>query len=224
MINIMLEGYDMGADWLRGELSRYVKPGDKVVVIAFSFRDSRVRDAQDWDRLYSRENGMYYGGIAGGFMDYGVREDDIRFINYFTDSHDDARRAVEAADIVYFPGGLPDRMMERIEEFSLTEALRAFDGVVMGYSAGAVIQLGEYHISPDDDYPEFGYYNGLGLVDGFYIEVHYEGNGVQDAAIRRVLKERGQRVYATYEGRGALIIENGKIRTLGKTDIFKPKA
>ena len=88
MINIMLEGYDMGLDWLRGELSRYVKSGDKVVVIAFSFRDSRVRDAQDWDRLYSRENGMYYGGIAGGFMDYGVWEEDIRFINYFTDSQE----------------------------------------------------------------------------------------------------------------------------------------
>ena len=48
------------------------------------------------------------------------------------------------------------------------------DGVMMGYSAGAVIQLAEYHLSPDDVYPEFEYYEGLPCLNDFYMEVHYQ--------------------------------------------------
>ncbi len=127
---------------------------------------------------------------------------------------------MERADILYFLGGLPDRMLDRIEEFSLTDALLRHRGVVMGYSAGAVIQLGEYHLSPDEDYPEFAYYRGLPYLEGFYLEVHYEGTEVQKAAVRRVLAERGKPVYATALGAGALLVEGGKVRALGKVERF----
>ena len=82
------------------------------------------------------------------------------------------------------------------------------------------MQLEEYHISPDDDYPEFGYYRGVGWLDGFYLEVHYEGNATQKEAIQRVLRERKRPVYATYEGAGAIIAENGRVKTVGKVKIF----
>lgn len=220
MVNILIEGYDIGAQWLRGELEKYIKPHSRVAVMAFSFRDSQAKNAEEWDALYHKTLGRYYGGMVGGFMEYGVKEQNIRFINYFTDTHESAREAVKNSDILFFPGGLPDRMMERMEEFGLTETLRAFDGVVMGYSAGAMIQLKEYHISPDDDYPEFGYYRGIGWLDGFYLEVHYEENVTQKEAIQRVLRERNRPVYATYDGAGALIVKNGNIKPIGKVKIF----
>lgn len=113
-------------------------------------------------------------------------------------------------------------MMERIEEFELTETLRRFDGVVMGYSAGAVIHLAEYHISPDDDYPEFGYYSGIGYLNQLYLEVYYEDAPSQKAAIRRVLKERGKAVYATAAGAGAIIVDNGDVSLLGDVRTFEP--
>ena len=110
--------------------------------------------------------------------------------------------------------------MERIEEFGLYDVLANFDGIVMGCSAGAVIQLSEYHLSPDSDYPEFVYYNGLPYLSDFYLEVHYENAPQQNAAIRRVLKERGKTVYATSAGKGAILAHNGKIRLLGDVKIF----
>ena len=189
-------------------------------MVAFSFRDNRVKTAGDWDRLYGRENGMYYGGITGGFAAYGIQESQITFLDYFRDTKESAGEKVERADILYFLGGLPDRMLDRIEEFSLTDALLRHRGVVMGYSAGAVIQLGEYHLSPDEDYPEFAYYRGLPYLEGFYLEVHYEGTEVQKDAVRRVLAERGKPVYATALGAGALLVEGGKVRALGKVERF----
>ncbi len=221
MVNILLEGYDIDAPWLYPALRPYIRPTDTVAVVAFSFRDSRVKNAGDWDRLYSREKGMYYGGITGGFAPYGIPEEQVAFLNYFTDTPETARRKVEEADILCFPGGLPDRMLERIEEFGLTGPLLAHRGVVMGYSAGAVIQLAEYHLSPDGDYPAFAYYRGLPWLDGFYLEVHYEGTEVQDAAIRRVLAERGKPVYAAALRAGALIAEDGEVRTVGDVRVFR---
>ncbi len=222
MINILLEGYDIAQPWLREGLGRYLRTGQKAAVVAFSFNDRKVGSLEDWNRLYSRESGKYYAGIVQGFMEYGLDEDDVCFINYFDDTHEEARRKAAEADILYFLGGLPDRMMERIDEFGLRDAMLAPGKILMGYSAGALIQLAEYHLAPDDDYPEFVYFNGLSCLDGFYHQVHYEGTDVQDEAIRRVLSERGKSVYATAFQNGAIIVDDGDITLLGDVRVFQP--
>ncbi len=222
MVNILLEGYDIAAPYLKDELSEYIKPEHSVAVVALSFRDNRVKSLEDWNKLYSRESGIYYGGIVGGFTAYGVAEENISFINYFTDTHEAAARKIASADIVYFLGGLPDRMMDRIAEMELYDVLMNHKGIVMGYSAGAVIQLAEYHLSPDDDYPEFSYYEGLPYLKDFYIEVHYENADVQNEAIARVLSERRKTVYAAAVNAGAIVVDNGKIKLLGDVKVCNP--
>ena len=221
MINILLEGYDIDASWIYNELKNYIKPHHSVAVMAFSFRDSQVKTLLDWNALYSKENGRYYGGIVGGITAYGIPEENISFINYFTDTRESAAQKIKTADIIYFLGGLPDRMMDRIREFDLYDVLMEHNGILMGYSAGAVIQLAEYHLSPDDDYPEFRYYKGLPYLKDFYMEVHYEGTTVQEESIRRVLSERGKTVYATAVRSGAILVDNGNIKLIGDVKIFR---
>ncbi len=221
MVNILLESYDIKAPWLYDKLKNYIKPIHKVAVVAFSFRDNRVKSLADWDILYSKENGRFYGGIVGGFTAYGIPEENVSFINYFADTKKSAQKKIEDADIVYFLGGLPDRMMERIKEFELQNVLMKHNGIVMGYSAGAVIQLAEYHLSPDDDYPEFGYYEGLQYLNEFYLEVHYEESETQKASIQKVIKERKKTVYALSLMKGAILVDNGNIQLLGDVKEYK---
>ena len=223
MIHMLLEGYDIDAPWLAGELKGILRPESRVTIVALSFRDAQVKDARDWAALYSRDHGRYYDAIVDPICAYGIAREQISFLNWFEDTRESALELIRRSDVLYFPGGLPDRMMERIEALGLTQALRRFQGVVLGYSAGAMIQLSEYHISPDDDYPAFGYYQGLGRLDGFYLEPHYEGWPAQEDAIRRVLAERNAPVYATHAGAGALIIEDGAVRTVGEVDVFAPQ-
>lgn len=111
-------------------------------------------------------------------------------------------------------------MMDRIKEFDLYDTLLQHKGVIMGYSAGAVIQFEEYFLSPDEDYPEFKYYKGLPYLKNFYMEVHYEGNPPQDDSINRVISERGKPVYATNFRSGAIIVDNGKIKLVGNVRTF----
>lgn len=220
MINILLEGYDIDAVWLYDELKKYIKPAHSVAVVAFSFRDNRVKSITDWNLLYSKENGKYYDGITGGFASYGIPEENIAFVNYFADTKESAAQKIKKADIVYFLGGLPDRMMDRIKEFDLYYPLMKHDGIVMGYSAGAVIQLSEYHLSPDEDYSEFRYYQGLPYLNDFYIEVHYEGTDIQNESIQRVIAERGKPVYAISLRSGAILIDNGNIKLIRNVKTF----
>ena len=220
MVNILLEGYDIDAVWLYDALKKYIKPTRRVAVVAFSFRDNRVKSFADWNALYGQENGRFYSGIVGSFTAYGVSEKNISFINYFADTKESAKKKIEDADIIYFLGGLPDRMMARIKEFELQEILMQHNGIIMGYSAGAVIQLAEYHLSPDEDCPEFKYYEGLPYLNDFYMQVHYEGKATQDAAIQKVLAERGKTVYATSFMKAAIIVEDGNIKLLGDVKVF----
>lgn len=220
MVNILLEGYDIDAPWLYDELKNYIQPTHRVAIIAFSFRDSRVKSLDDWNNLYSKDNGIFYDGIVGSFSAYGISEHNISFVNYFTDTKESAKRKIENADIIYFLGGLPDRMMDRIKEFDLRDSLMNHKGIIMGYSAGAVIQLAEYHLSPDDDYPEFRYYEGLSYLNNFYLEVHYENTSIQNAAIQKVIEERKKTVYATVCMKGAILVDNGIIKLLGDVEEY----
>lgn len=219
MINILLEGHNITHSWLYEELKNYIKPSHRVTVIPFAFRDRDVCSLDDWNRLFGKK-GYIYSGIANGFSRYGIPEENITVINYFTDTKERAVNKIKWSDIIYFPGGLPHKIMERIDELELYQLLASYDGIVMGNSAGALVQLENYHLSPDHDYPEFGYYKGLPYINDFYLEVHYDGSEIQDSSIQKVLEEKGKTVYATALMSGGIVVDEGKIKLLGEVKKF----
>ena len=220
MVNILFDCPNI--DDFYDELKEYFSPETRVAVVAFSFYDDCVFDAPSWERVFGKGIGRMFFETVDSFRPFGVREENITFINYFTDTKDSAKQKILDADVVYFTGGLPDRMMDRIREFDLCDTLLAHRGIVMGYSAGAVIQLSEYHLSPDADYPEFGYYKGLPYLSGFDLEVHYEHKSCQDEGIRRALNERGVPIYVLHTHEGGVVVEDGKIRIIGHVDKIDP--
>ena len=86
MINILLDRYNIDAPWLFDRLKEYIKPYHKILVVAFSFRDNRVRDNSDWQALYGKNQGKLYRGIIDSFKSYGIKEEGIEFLNYFTNT------------------------------------------------------------------------------------------------------------------------------------------
>ena len=215
MICLFLEGYNLRANYLTQTMKRILKPEMSVCVIAVSFRESAVRSARDWESFYGNGS-KNYKGITSGLCAYGISPERISFLNYFTDTKISAAEKIKSADILYFPGGLPDKMIQRIREFDLESVIKAHTGIFVGYSAGALVLLSEYHLSPDHDYPAFQYGKGLSIADGFFLEVHDTGTPEQIAAIQKVKSEREKPVYALPLMQGALLLENGKISLLGK--------
>ena len=146
MTCLLAEGYNLRAAYLSRALKRILKRGMSVAVIAFSFRESAVRSAEDFQRLWG-EGSKNHTGIVSGLTAYGIAPEDISFLNYFTDTKESAAALLRSADVLYFPGGVPDQMTERIREFALEEIIRAHRGVFIGYSAGALALLSEYVVN-----------------------------------------------------------------------------
>ncbi len=219
MVNILFDCPNL--DDFREELAEYFSPDSRVAVVAFSFYDNYVYDAESWERVYGKGIGNCYFETVDALAAFGVRAENVSFINYFTDTKESAKEKIKKANTVYFTGGLPDRMMERITEFDLLEVLKEFEGVVVGYSAGAVIQLAEYHLYPDGDYKDYGYYSGIGYVNDLYLEVHYEYKQEQNESVKRFLSERSMPLYVTHTRLGGVVVDNGKIKTVGKVDRYR---
>jgi len=84
-----------------------------------------------------------------------------------------------------------------------------------------MIQLEEYYLSPDEYYPSFNYYEGLGLLDkDFQIEVHYTRSVVQIEFINKVLKEKSNKIYAIGE-KGGLILKDDLTKLYGHLTFFE---
>ncbi len=218
MVNMLFSLYNFHENWAKEIVVKYINTDEKVLIIPFSFGDEISSD-KDWQNSYSKNNGKYYESVVTPFVNYGIKEENINWINYFKDTKENAKVKIRNSNIIFLTGGLPDKMMSRLIEFDLIDDIESFTGVIIGSSAGAMVQILEYHITPDDDYPAFSYNTGLNMINNFDIEVHYEGTEVQNKYIKKVLEEKKDKVYAITNN-GGVIVDNKKIILLGDTQIF----
>ncbi|WBW96395.1 Type 1 glutamine amidotransferase-like domain-containing protein [Oceanirhabdus sp. W0125-5] len=220
MVNILLSQYNFHEKWAREIILKYMNFNNKIVVIPFSFHEKWISNNQEWQNAYNAEYGKYYKEIVKPFIDLSICEENITWINYFEDTQDKMKRVIESSDIVFLTGGLPDMAVKRVLEKDLLNSINK-SKLIIGASAGALIQLNNYYLSPDEDYPEFMYSDGLGLIKkDFQIEVHYDETDIQNRCIQKVLKEKTDTVYAIKDT-GGIILDNDKITLLGDVVTFK---
>ncbi len=213
-----MTSYNFHENWAKDIVVKYINTDDKVLIIPFSFGDEISSD-KEWQNSYSKSNGKYYESVVTPFVSCGIKEENINWINYFKDTKENAKVKIRNSNIIFLTGGLPDKMMSRLIEFDLIDDIEDFTGVIIGSSAGAMVQIAEYHITPDDDYPIFSYNAGLNMINNFDIEVHFEGTEVQNRYIKKVLEEKKDTIYAITNN-GGVIVDNKKIILLGDTQVF----
>lgn len=204
MVNVLLSESCLDEKWVYLNLKRYISQKDQVCILPFAFY-SDTKTIEDWNKQYAYGQGIWYKGYEMSFTKYGVKKDHIVWVNYFTDSIEEMRFKIDNSTILFLPGGAPDLMMKRIKEKKLKKVLKNYDGLVIGYSAGAMIQLKRYHITPDEDYANFSYQTGLGYLDGFDIECHFRKSKIQMESIQKIQQESAVSMYGIYEKGGILI-------------------
>ena len=220
MINILLNIYKIDAEWCFQEFKKHIKAEHRVIVIPFSFKEERINSNESWKAYYGENEGVYFYGIVNSFLAYGIKYENIRWINYFADDKETAKDKISNSEILFFLGGLPDKMIIRLEEFDLVKKIEKHKGIIIGYSAGAMIQIENYHITPDQDYTSFGYYKGMKMINAFDIEVHYDHTDLQLSSIGKVRNETCKPVYAI-EDNGALIVEQNRVITVGNVHYYE---
>ena len=211
MVNILLNYYNFDGAWARPYLEKYVL-GKKVLIIPLAYRESQAWDNASWQAIYGK-GGEKYANILAPFLSYGYKEEEIDWLNYY-DSRDHVEQ-IQNATLLFFTGGMPEKAIRRMDELGITNAVKSFGGVVMGASAGAMLQLETYHVTPDDDYERYHIQHGLGLVKGLDLEVHYLASDLQNECTDRAVAELGLPVYQMWH-EGGLIVDGGQITVMGQ--------
>lgn len=214
MINILLSDFSFDEKWAYENLKRILKKEDKVCICALTFFDD-TKTIEDWNRQFKKGQGYYYRLYQDVFKRYGIHS--IEWIEYFNDSYQQMKEKIERSSVLYIPGGAPDLFMKRIRECRIKKVLKNYKGIVIGVSAGAMVQLDCFHITPDDEYSDFQYMNGLGYLQDFDIEVHYTGSNQQKKYIKKVIEEKQIPVFGIKE-KGGMIIQNNQIECFGQIE------
>ncbi|WP_225986263.1 Type 1 glutamine amidotransferase-like domain-containing protein [Psychrobacillus glaciei] len=138
------------------QLSNYVMTEHKVLIIPFA---TEVSKYEGWFKIIEQTFNI-------------IGNKNVELLQFETDAHDMVRK-ISAHDVLYLIGGRPDLLMQRLHEKNLIPVIKQFQGLIIGYSAGALVLSNDCIISKDGDYPKTNVIKGIGLVD-FSIEVHYE--------------------------------------------------
>lgn len=210
--HILMNTSMIDEEWCYPTLKQFITEHSQVCIMAFSFFDD-VKNEVDWEHNYGKQ-GIYYSSNVDVWKRYGIEESQIIWVNYFKDTRLRMLNKIKNSDIIFFTGGAPDKMMQRIHEYNLEEVLEQYQGLMIGYSAGAMIQLSKYHITPDVDYSTFLYEEGLACLSGFDIEVHYEGEETQNECIQKIIEEKKIPVYALWDD-GGIVVTKNNIKSFG---------
>lgn len=216
-VNVLLNYYNFDGDWARPHLQKFFKNLPQVLILPIAYRENEVYNNESWLRLYGK-GGEKYVNIVRPFLTYGYREEQLRWLDPFDCK--DPLATLKGAGVLFFTGGMPEKALSRLETLGLTEAVRRFDGIVAGASAGAMLQLEQYHVTPDEDYAHYGLWRGLGLVGGLDLEVHYLATQLQDDCAARAHRELAIPVYKMWH-EGGLLVENGVVTPMGNVEVLE---
>lgn len=211
MTNILLNYYNFDGEWTEGKLEKYFRE-KKVLILPLAFRDCQACDNESFLSVYGK-GGEKYDSILRPFLSYGLNEEDVSWLNPF-DRMSNFHQQIASADVLFFTGGMPEKALQRLQELEIAQDVKNFAGVVAGASAGAMLQLDRYHVTPDDDYDHYQLWNGLGLVSGIDLEVHYLSTPIQNQCTMRAINDLQRPVYQMWH-EGGLLVENGVVTILG---------
>lgn len=220
MIHVLLNLSNFDEPWAYGAMENILSPSSKVTILPLSYSEGWITDGEEWKENYGKGTDGYEE-LVRPFRAFGIKDRNIRWVNYYEDDEESASRKIREADVLFFTGGYPDWMLQRMYDLGITEEVMRFDGVMIGTSAGAMIQLDTFHLTPEDDY-EFQYYEGLGFLSGFDLEVHYEEDLRHVEAIIRTLEDTGNPVIVCPNEGGVIIGEN-MFELLGQAFILETK-
>lgn len=218
MTNVLLNYYNFDGDWAKPHLSKLLKNLPHVLILPLAYRETQAWDNESWLSIYGK-GGEKYDNILRPFLSYGYAEEDIIWLNPYDGSNH--AELIRNAELLFFTGGMPEKAIARMYQLGITEAVINFNGIVMGASAGAMLQLEKYHITPDEDYAEYGLWNGLGLVKGLDLEVHYLATDIQQQCSKRAVKDLQLPIYKMWH-EGGLLIQDGEVTVMGNVELVTP--
>ena len=226
MYNVLLSEYEKGMQLVDSKLRKIIKGNEKAVIIAWTFPveiDKRIFE-EEW----FPKNGRRYNKYVGSLLNLGIKEENIIVLNcYDKENFQNFKQIIDDSDILVITGGNPEMLYSKVtQETEILYNIKHYKGIIIGFSAGADLQLKRYFITAKNNYYKyFAFYDGFGVLDDpFYLDVHSINNKRYLDKLQKVSNEKKKNVYAIFDD-GAMIYDrvSNNLELFGNVLTFEPK-
>ena len=223
MYSVLLSDYEKGMSLIKDRLSKMIDHNYKVVIISWAF-PSEI-NKKIFEEEWFSVNGRRYNKYVGSLLKLGIKKENITILNCY-DNTKDFGSIIDNSDVILITGGNPEMLYSKVtHETEILYNIKHYKGIIIGFSAGADLQLKRYFITAKNNYYKyFAFYDGFGVLnDPFYIDVHSMRNKKYLNKLQNVANEKKKNVYAIFDD-GAIIYNRNSndIEIFGNVLTFKP--
>ena len=214
MYSVLLSEYEKGMELVESKLKKLINPTQKAVIIAWTFPTEI--DKKTFDEEWFPKGGRRYNKYVGSLLKLGITEENITVLNcYDKDNFENFKTIIDDSEILVITGGNPEMLYSKVtQETEILYNIKHYKGIIIGFSAGADLQLKRYFITAKNNYYKyFAFYDGFGVInDLFYIDVHSSNNYKYLQSLKKISNKTNKDVYAIFND-GAIIYNkiNNKI-------------
>ena len=162
----------------------------------------------------------YVPAFTTHFKNVGIEFENINIITPALTSYE-AKRMIQEASFIMLMGGDPFKQKEMCEKLDIIEDLKSFNGIMMGFSAGAMLMSKYIIITPCSlEYPEFRIENGLNF-DNLSIYPHNNTSNIEYPDVLSVGEEtyKKQDLIKVANEYGSFYLLQDNLREDGLTDV-----
>ncbi len=166
MIRLYLCGTNYDGVWASDVLPEIFSSRMKAAVLPLSYDYGWSSDAADWSEQFS-EDSMFRYDLKRPLVSFGIPEKNIRWIDHYRMEGFEP----DDYDVLVLVGEDPAECMMRMDDLGLD--LQSYRGILIGLSAGASIMAERFSLYSEDS-PVFELLPGLGLSQGFLLDMHWQ--------------------------------------------------
>ena len=184
-------------------ISKVLEKKDQILIIPLAVKED--------DRRKSRINSIKEVFKKRGFVNFETIDENKESLGVM-------KQKIKDSSAIFLTGGDPKLLVETLNNLNLMKSLNNFNGVIIGYSAGAMIFRKPIKIigGIDNEYPNTRSVNlGLNLLR-FVVSPHYKNE--QD---RILLEESKTNSILAIADKSAVIFKEGKLSIIGKVFLFE---
>lgn len=208
MNNILLNNWNITADWAADDLSAYLAPGKRAVILPLEYHEDWSMESRTWHQNYNSGH-TQSEKMRSRLKAFGIV--DVKILNDREDT--DLVDSILDSDICILYGNDPVWMMERMEDIGLRDLWSEYEGTLVGIGNGALIQMDTF----PDAFEEW--HDGLHCVQGFYLDPFFQEEERHLRTAIRVLETSEQNVVALGQNSG-MILDHGHFSLLGNAFLF----
>jgi peptidase E len=188
----------------------------KLIILPVNYHKDYLQCAEDvwnhFDRNPCNKESIFYETVRP-FVDAGIDIDNIVVINLYTDNINYVKyKLLLPNTIIYLGGGYPENIVENVLKYDLLKTLKQCE-VIVGESAGSMALFKEFFVYPDQDYPEYKRFKGLGLLKKRMTVIpHFDlqNHEILESCHKFFKRRHRAKIYCIKDG-GYIVIENNKI-------------